>query len=124
MTEQDSKEKYIKCSRCKCKYINDDEHIKNDFGFTRLGEQFKTCMVCRTKRTQYHKDYYYAHKEQRQEYSRKYCEEHKDTINQRHRELYKTYRDEIYKQIVCTKCGKEVSKKHMLRHQESSNCKK
>ena len=65
MTEQYSKHKYIKCSRCKCKYINDDEQIKNEFGFTRLGEQFQTCIVCRTNRTQYHIDYYYEHKEQK-----------------------------------------------------------
>ena len=31
MTEQDSKDKYIKCSRCNMKYINDDERIKTDF---------------------------------------------------------------------------------------------
>ena len=74
MTEQDSEDKYIKCSRCKCKYINDDELIKNDFGFTRLGEQLKTCIVCRTKRTQYHKDYYCEHKEQKQEYGKQNIE--------------------------------------------------
>ena len=66
MAEQDSKEKSITCSRCKCEYINDDEHIKHEFGFTRLGEQFKTCIACRTKRTQDHMDYYNEHKEHRQ----------------------------------------------------------
>ena len=40
MTEQHGEDKYIKCSRCKCKYINDDNNIKNDFGFTRLNERF------------------------------------------------------------------------------------
>ena len=49
MTEQDSKDKYIKCSRCKCKYINDDNHIKTDFGYNRLNEMFKTCVNCRNK---------------------------------------------------------------------------
>ena len=43
MTEQQGNEKYIKCSRCKCKYTNDDEHIKSDFGYNRLEERFKTC---------------------------------------------------------------------------------
>ena len=49
MAEQDSKDKYIKCSKCKCKYINDDNHIKADFGYNRLNERFKTCVKCRTK---------------------------------------------------------------------------
>ena len=53
MTEQDSKDKYIKCSRCKCKYINDDDHIKTDFGYNRLNERYKTCVTCRDKHKAY-----------------------------------------------------------------------
>jgi hypothetical protein len=49
MAEHNGEDKYIKCSKCKCKYINDDKHIKNDFGFNRLNERFKTCTKCRTK---------------------------------------------------------------------------
>ena len=49
MTEQDSKDKYIKCKGCKCKYINDEGHIKEDFGYNRLGEKLKTCVKCRSK---------------------------------------------------------------------------
>ena len=47
MTEECSKEKYIICARCKCKYINDEAHIKTDFEYNRLGEPFKTCVKCR-----------------------------------------------------------------------------
>ena len=36
MAEQGKIDKYIKCSKCRCKYINDEEHIKADFGYTRL----------------------------------------------------------------------------------------
>ena len=50
MEEQHGEDKYIKCSKCKCKYINDDEHIKKDFGYNRLNERYKTCVKCRTKR--------------------------------------------------------------------------
>ena len=32
MAEQNGEDTYIKCSKCRCKYINDDEHIKADFG--------------------------------------------------------------------------------------------
>jgi len=49
MAEECGDNKYIKCSKCKCKYINDDKHIKNDFGYNRLEERFKTCTKCRTK---------------------------------------------------------------------------
>ena len=77
MTEQGNDKTYINCSRCKMKYHNNDDSIKEHFGFTRFGEQFKTCIVCRTKRAQYHMDYYNEHKEHRQYYSRKYREEHK-----------------------------------------------
>ena len=51
MAEQDSKEQYFKCSRCKMKYINDDEHIKTDFGYNRLNERYKTCSKCRNRGT-------------------------------------------------------------------------
>ena len=49
MAEQSGEDKYIKCSKCKCKYINDDEHIKADFGYNRLNQRYKTCVKCRTK---------------------------------------------------------------------------
>ena len=47
MTEVKGNNQYIYCSRCKCRYINDAEHIKLDFGFNRLNENFKTCIKCR-----------------------------------------------------------------------------
>ena len=47
MTETNEDNSYIRCTNCKCKYINDDENIKKEFGFHRLNEQFKTCVKCR-----------------------------------------------------------------------------
>ena len=52
MTEKQGSGKYIKCSTCKCKYINDDDNIKKDFGYNRLNEIYKTCVKCREKRKQ------------------------------------------------------------------------
>ena len=49
MTEQSGADQYIKCSRCKCKYINDYDNIKTNFGYNRLNLRFKTCVKCRTK---------------------------------------------------------------------------
>ena len=56
MTEQQGTDNYIKCGMCKCKYINDDNHIQCDFGFNRLGARYKTCINCRSR----YKDRYLA----------------------------------------------------------------
>ena len=58
MTEDNIIDKYIKCSRCKCKYINDNEHIKYDFGYNRLDERYKTCVKCRERNTKQDKTQY------------------------------------------------------------------
>ena len=52
MTAQDGCELYIKCCTCKCRFINNDEHIKCDFGYNRLNERYKSCAKCRAKRRQ------------------------------------------------------------------------
>ena len=41
MAENSGETTHIKCRQCTCQYINDDEHIKNDFGYSRLGKQYK-----------------------------------------------------------------------------------
>ena len=51
MTEKNSEQQYIKCARCYKKYINKDDNIKNDFGYNRLSERYKTCVGCRSKKT-------------------------------------------------------------------------
>ena len=43
-------EQHIICSRCKSKFINDDEHIKANFGYNKLGGRYKTCVSCRLKK--------------------------------------------------------------------------
>ena len=57
MTEPSEESKYIQCSKCGCKYINDDEHIKQDFGDNRLEKRFKTCVKCKGKNREYKKVY-------------------------------------------------------------------
>ena len=49
MAEQNEDNKYIKCSKCRCKYHNNDNNIKEYFGYTRLNERYKTCVKCREK---------------------------------------------------------------------------
>ena len=67
MTEQNGSDKHIKCSNCKCKFINDDEHIETDFGYNRLNERYKTCVRCRAKQ-------------------RAYAEANKESINEKNRQ--------------------------------------
>ena len=47
MTEEDKNYKHIICSKCRSKYINGEEHISNDFGYTILEMRYKTCVRCR-----------------------------------------------------------------------------
>ena len=58
MEEENKNDTYIICSKCKCKYINDEEHISTDFGYTRLDERYKTCVKCRDKNKVHRKTYY------------------------------------------------------------------
>ena len=53
MADKQEADKYIRCSTCKCKYINDHDHIKDDFEYNRLNERFKCCVKCRWKKIQY-----------------------------------------------------------------------
>ena len=55
MTEQDNDDTHIKCASCKCKYHNNDESIKENFGFKRFGERYKVCVKCRTIAKDYYK---------------------------------------------------------------------
>ena len=38
MAEENKGDKYIRCSKFRSKYINDEEHMSKDFGYTRLEE--------------------------------------------------------------------------------------
>ena len=85
MTEKRSNEPYIKCSRCKSKYINDGEHIKRDFGYTRLEERYKTCAKCRNK------------DKQRVEQLKRDAEMNSDTI----KHCYRCYKNKPFDEFVC-----------------------
>ena len=47
MTEEGKSDKCTICSKCRSKYINDEEHMNKDFGYTRLEMRYKTCVKCR-----------------------------------------------------------------------------
>jgi hypothetical protein len=50
MTEEDERPKYIICSKCHCKYNNDELNLKRYFGYKRIGDRYKTCIKCRTRK--------------------------------------------------------------------------
>ena len=95
MAEVCEADKYIKCSKCKCKYHNNDDNIKTDFGHNRLGDRFKSCVKCRAKGREYWSTYYDKNKNELNadkradikvsEYNKKYLAEHGDKINTRRR---------------------------------------
>ena len=89
MTEEGKNDTYIFCSGCACKYINDGEHISNDFGYTRLEMRYKTCVRCRVrskinnktfleKHPEKNKEYYEAHKEEAKERNKQHRQNNKE----------------------------------------------
>ena len=47
MAEENKNDTHIRCSKCKSEYINDEEHISKDFGYTMLEDIYKTWVKCR-----------------------------------------------------------------------------
>ena len=92
MAEQSMGDKYIKCSRCVRNFINDNEHLKNEFGYNRLEERFKTCVQCRGNKRNYisynSKMWYEENRDAKLEYIKQYRENNKDAIAESSR-LYK-----------------------------------
>ena len=105
MSEESKKDQYIICSKCKCKYINDEEHIKQYFGYKRSEERYKTCVRCRARHNinnkkyrDKHKEeikrYYEEHKEELKEYQKQYREKNSDKLKE-----YDSLRDQIRNKI-------------------------
>ena len=115
MAEESKHDKYIICSKCKSKYINDEEHISNDFGYTRLEERYKTCVRCRVRGKVNGTTYYNKHIEEIKEYSKKYREEQLEGKKE-----YDRARGKV--KAVCEKCGKEVGKTYLSKHQANATC--
>ena len=100
---------YIMCSQCKCKYLNNDEHIKTDFGYTRLNKRFKTCYKCRERRK--------PASEETKAKQKQYNEEHKDKIAE-----YGKQRTLNQKIIICDKCGHDLKEMSMRKHLKTNIC--
>ena len=99
MTETDQ---YIICSRCKCKYINDDKHIESDFGFNRLGERYKSCVKCRKQR----KNQTENDKDKVKDYHHQYWIDNKETIKKNREALKQEAEASNGKILYCNRCYK------------------
>ena len=120
MAEQSGDDKYIKCSHCKCKYINDDNHNKTDFGYNRLNERFKTCVTCRERHKQYVSNNKDKVKEGKARYRAEPTNQEKVKISSKqYREANRQY---LKEKIICNNCCCAVSKNVMSRHKESKKC--
>ena len=118
MAELCGVEKYIKCSKCKCKYHNNDDNIKTDFGHNRLGERFKCCVKCRAREREYSRTYYDKNKNEINElkradikvseYQKKYNQQHGEQINERRRNNREKARNAECEDghRCCTRCFK------------------
>ena len=127
MTEEDKNDKYIICSKCRSKYINDEEHINKDFGYTRLEERYKTCVRCRArskincktyseKHPEKSKERYEAHKEEAKEYYKQYREKNADRLKE-----YDRARNQI--KICCPNCNCEIVKLKLKSNLQTQKCK-
>ena len=84
---------YLSCTGCNLKFHNDDEHIKQDFGYDRLGRTYKSCVKCRERYAKYRE----THREERRECAKQYHEENQDKISDKNK-LYKEQHKEELKE--------------------------
>ena len=116
MAEESKNDKYVRCSKSRSKYINDEEHISKDFGYTRLEEMYKTCVRCRARNKVNCKTQYDKHKDELNESHKQYREEHKEERRE-YEKAYGTIR------TICECCGSEVNKAQLAKHHRTNKCK-
>ena len=118
MTEQGKNDKYIKCSRCRMKYHNNDDSIKQHFGYNRLDERFKICMKCR----QYKLDNREKILQQGRERWKEYYEENKSEILEKDQKYIENHKDYLQQSIACDSCGANVCRSGLARHKKTLKC--
>ena len=122
MTEQGNDNKYINCSRCKMKYHNTDDSIKQHFGYNRLDERYKVCVKCRQykldnrayileKGRERGKEYYYENHEALLAKNKQYRQDHTEQLNEKASKL-----------VACDKCGEYVRYNGLAKHKTTNKC--
>ena len=131
MTEEGKNDKYIICSKCRSKYINDEEHINKDFGYTRLEERYKTCVRCRARNKINCKTYSEKHPE-KSEKAKEHYEANKDYLNEQNKQYRENNADRLKEydrarnqiKINCPNCNCEIVKRKLNSHLQTQTCKK
>ena len=117
MAGQRANDTHIKCTRCNVEYHKTDEDIKDNFGYNRLGEPFKTCLNCREKKRgynrQWYKQRYETNRDEELERQRIYREQHKEERQEKSQEI-----------VECDVCGVSIRKWGLARHQRTTKCNK
>ena len=70
MAQEENKPMCLYCSSRGKKYINDDEHIKQDFGYNRLSIRYRSCGQCQARYAKHRE----SHTEIRRESAEQYYE--------------------------------------------------
>ena len=130
MTEEYKNDKYIICSGCTCKYINDEEHISNDFGYTRLEMRYKTCVRCRVRSKIKNKTYQEKHPE-KSEKAKEHYEANKDYLKEQNKQYRENNADRLKEydrarnqiKINCPNCNCEIVKRKLNSHLQTQKCK-
>jgi hypothetical protein len=81
----------IICSKCKCKYANDEQTISNNFGYNNQNIRFKTCKQCRKR----NESYRIHHIEERKEYDQLYKSNNKDKISALNKQYWLNNKDKL-----------------------------
>ena len=87
-------EKYVYCGSCRVKYHNNEDSIKENFGYNRLNERFRSCIKCRKSRRGYY-----------------------DNNREEVLALRKLWVD-------CEVCGSKVCRDGLPKHQRTNKCNK
>ena len=120
MTQNMNNQEYLNCSGCGKKFINDDDHIKNDFGYDRLNVRYKSCIQCRSRYAKHRE----THREERRESAKQYYTDNKDNILIKKNEYRNNNKDTINEKIKCNVCDSLVSRHGIARHHKTTKCKK
>ena len=111
---------YLFCSCCNKKYINDEEHIKQDFGYSRLNIRYKSCIQCQARYLKHLE----SNREERRENARTYYQENKDIILEKKLVYRDSNKDKINEKKECSVCGSIVSHHGIVRHLRTNKCQK
>ena len=92
----------IICSKCKCKYNNDENTILTEFGYNNKHERFKTCKSCKRQSASYRrshteeiKNYNRLNQYAKQQHNKQYWLDHKNELALKNKQYYEQHKDDL-----------------------------